>query len=139
MPRLPIWQVGAIAVLLALWAGLSVLLIVSLGDAEALLTRSFAGASRADAFEFLNGVLKLFWFIHTGLALVAFFAVWCRRPDVLVSLLIGPAICLVINAVSQNWSDPNWFLFVGVCTMGWLASLLVGLLYWGVRRVVRLA
>jgi hypothetical protein len=139
MPRIPIWQLGTLAVMLVLWVGLSMLLIWSRGDPEALLKAFFAGASRPDAFTFLNRGLKLFWSIHTGLVLVAVFAVWFRRPDVLVSLLIGPAICLFLGAVSQQWSDPNWFLFVGGCTMGWLASLIVGLLYWGIRRVARVA
>jgi hypothetical protein len=94
---------------------------------------TFAGHSRPDAFHDLNRAALLFWVIHSCLVLTALSATGLRRPDVLVVLLVGPAIGMVIGLLSQDWSDPDWVVFVGVCLMSWLASTLVGLVYWGIR------
>jgi hypothetical protein len=119
--------------MLLIWIGLSWLLVVSQGRPESFLRASFAGNSRPDAFNDLNRTLSYFWAVHSCLFLTALSASWFRRSDVLVVLLIGPAMALGLGVLSQQWNDPNWSVFVGVSLMGWLASTLVGLVYWGVR------
>lgn len=131
--RLPLWRSVTLDALGLLWVGLSWLLVVSRGEPESFLRTRFAGSSRPDAFHDLNRAAALFWVVHSCLALTALSAHRLRRPDVLIVLLIGPAMGLVIGLLSQRWSDPDWVVFVGVCLMGWLASTVVGLVYWGVR------
>lgn len=132
-PRMPFWRSLALGALALLWIGLSGLLIACRGDPESFLQRTFVGHSRSDAFHNLNRTVFLFWVVHSCLVLTALTATWFRNPDILVVLLIGPAIGLIIGSLIQDWSDPNWVVFVGVCLMGWLASTLVGLVYWGVK------
>ncbi|WZO97458.1 hypothetical protein EP7_004492 [Isosphaeraceae bacterium EP7] len=131
--RRSLWQSVILGSMLLLWIGLSWLFVVSRGDPETFLRTTFAGDSRPDAFKALNKASVSFWVAHSCLSLVALSAAWFRRPDVLVVLLIGPAMALGLGVLSQQWSDPNWVVFVGVCLMCWLASTLVGLAYWGVR------
>jgi hypothetical protein len=116
--------------MLLLWIGISWLLIVSQGRPETFLRTSFATYSRPEAFYDLNRTMAYFWVVHSCLTLIALSATWFRRTDVLVVLLIGPAMALGLNVLSQRWSDPHWAVFVGVCLMGWLASTLVSLVYW---------
>ncbi len=94
---------------------------------------TFAGSSQPDAFRDLDKTAICFWVVHSCLVLTALAAIRLGHPDVFVVLLIGPAIGVVIGLAGERWSDPNWAVFVGVCLMGWLASTLVGLAYWGVR------
>jgi hypothetical protein len=132
--RLPLWRSITLGALVLLWIGLSCLLVISRGKPESFLRTTFAGYSRPDAFGHdLNRVAFLFWVVHSCLVLTALSATRLRRPDVLVVLLVGPAMGMMIGLLSQRWSDPDWVVFVGVCLMGWLASTLVGLVYWGVR------
>lgn len=131
--RLPLWRSITLGALLLLWIGLSWLLLISRGDPETFLRTAFAGSSRADALRDLNRAAFLFWVVHSCLSLTALSATRLRRPDVLVVLLVGPAIGMVIGLLSQRWSDPDWAVFVGVCLMGWLAGMLVGLAYWRFR------
>jgi hypothetical protein len=119
--------------MLLLWIGISGLIFVSRGRPETFLRTSFATYSRPDAFYALNRTMRYFWVAHSCLTLTALSATWFRRSNVLVILLIGPAMALGLGVLSQRWSDPNWVVFVGVCLMGWLASTLVSLVYWGVR------
>lgn len=123
----------ALAALVFLWLCLTGLFVVARGDPEAFLWATFGRFSRADAFKHLNGVSFLFWLVHSSLVLVAIAAARFRRSDVLMTLLIGPAIALIICLLDQNWSDPNWFVAVAVCTIGWLVSTIVGGVYWGLR------
>src|SRR4051794_22777870 len=131
--RLPLWRSITLGALLLLWIGLSWLLVVSRGDPETFLRTAFAGYSMPDAFHDLNRAAFLFWVVHSCLILTALSATRLRRPDVLIALMVGPAIGMVLGLLSQRWSDPDWVVFLGVCLMGWLASTLVGLVYWGVR------
>jgi hypothetical protein len=128
-----LWQSVILGSMLLLWIGLSWLLVASRCDSETFLRTTFAGYSRPDAFNALNKAMAYFWVAHSCLSLAALSAAWFRRPDVLAVLQIGPAMALGLGVLSQRWSDPNWFVFVGVCLMGWLASTLVGFVYWGVR------
>jgi heme/copper-type cytochrome/quinol oxidase subunit 4 len=48
-------------------------------------------------------------------------------------LLIGPAIAVIICLLIEDRSDPNWFVVVAVCTIGWLVSTIVGSVYWRLR------
>jgi hypothetical protein len=131
--RLPIWTGIALGVLLLIWVGLSGLLVVSRGDPETFLRTALAASSRPDAFNDLSRTMVSFWVVHTCLFLAALSTIWSRRPDVLAVLLIGPSIGLGIGVSSQQWSDPNWAVFVGVCLIGWLVGTLVGLVYWSAR------
>jgi hypothetical protein len=119
--------------LVFLWLSLSGLFVVAWGDPEAFLWATFGRHSRADAFEHLNGVSFLFWLVHSSLVLIAIAAARFRRSDVLTALLIGPVIALIICLLDQHWSDPNWFVVVAVCTIGWLVSTIVGGVYWSLR------
>jgi hypothetical protein len=131
--RLPLCRSITLGAMLLLWIGISWLLVVSRGNPETFIQTSFATNSRPDAFHDLNRTAVFFWVIHSCLTLTALSATRSRRPDVLLVLLIGPAMALPIALLSQRWSDPQWAVFVGVCLMGWLASTLVALGYWGVR------
>jgi hypothetical protein len=131
--HLPLWRSITLGTLVLLWIGLSCLFVVSRCNPETFLRTTFAKYSRPDAFHDLNRAAFLFWVVHSCLVLTALSATRLRRPDVLVVLLVGPAIGMVIGLLSQRWSDPDWVVFVGVCFMGWLASTLVGLVYWGIR------
>lgn len=133
--RRSLWRSVILGGLLLIWIGLSWLLVVSRFDPETILRTTFARHSHPDAFIALNRGMAYFWLAHSGLSLTAISASWSRRTDVLVVLLIGPAIALGVGVLGQEWSDPNWVVFVGVCFMGWLASTLVGLIYWGLRPV----
>jgi hypothetical protein len=124
-------RISALGCLVLFWFGLSGLLVVSRGDPEAFLRTTFARSSRADTFEHLNGVLVPFWLLHSLLVLIAVAAARHRRSDVLTVLLIGPVIALAISLPGQAWSDPEWFVIVAVCTIGWLVGTLAGGLYWG--------
>jgi len=130
---LPLWRSITLEAMLLLWIGISWLLVVSRGDPETFLRTTFAGYSRPDAFNALNRTMAYFWVAHSCLSLTALSGTWFRRSDVLVVLLIGPAMALGLGVLSQRWSDPNWVVFLGVCLMGWLASTLASLVYWGVR------
>lgn len=131
--RLPLWQGITLGLLVLIWIGVSWLLVVSRGGPESFLRTTFAGSSRPDAFRDLNRTVVLFWVVDSFLVLTALLATRLRRPDVFVVLLVGPAIGLVIGLLSQSWSDPNWSVLVGVCIIGWLASILVCPVYWAVR------
>jgi len=129
-------QAAAPAALTLPWLGLTVLLLVARGDPEALLRRAFVGRARTDAFEHLNGVSTSFWIAHTCLAAVGIAAARSRRAHVLQVLLIGPLMAAAICLIGQDWSDPNWFVVVAVCTIGWLVSTAVAAAYWVSRPAV---
>jgi hypothetical protein len=123
--------------LVLLWLGLSALLLVARGDPEAALRGAFGRHPRADAFAHLDRISIYFWTAHTSLALVAIAAARSRRGDVLTVLLIGPVIALILCFLGQDWADPNWFIAVAVCTIGWLVSTVVGAAYWALRPTAR--
>jgi hypothetical protein len=127
------WRIAALGALVVLWFGLSGLLVVGRGDPEAFLRATFGRHGRADAFEHLNGISVLFWLVHSSLVLTAIAAARYRRSDVLAVLLIGPLIAMVIGLLGQTWSDPNWFVVVAVCTIGWLVGTVVGGVCWRVK------
>ena len=126
----PGWQLATLAVLVALWFGLSGLLFVTRGKPEAFLATTFGRFGRADAFEHLNGISILLWPVHSFLVLTAIAATRCRRTDVVAVLMIGPVIAVAIALLGQRWADPNWFEVVEVCAIGWLVGTVVGALYW---------
>ena len=116
------WRIAAPGALVLFWFGLSGLFVVARGDPEAFLRTTFARSSRADTFEHLNGLSVPFWLVHSSLVLIAMAAARYRRSDVLTVLLIGPVIALAIGLLGQAWSDPDWFVVVAVCTIGWLVG-----------------
>jgi hypothetical protein len=126
-------QTLVLATLVCLWLALTGLLLVSRGNPEAFLLRSVGRYSRADAFKHLNSGLPFFWFVHSCQVLAGIAAARLRRRDVLTVLLIGPAIALAFNLFYQQWSDPNWYVFVAVGTIGWLVSTIVAGVYWSLK------
>jgi hypothetical protein len=124
------FQIGTLALLVAIWLGLTSLLIVSWGRPEAILVRTFGRFSMHDAFDHLNDVSTLVWSIHSILVLVAVAAWWQRRTDVFTVLMIGPVIAATIVLIDQRWTDPNWCDAVAVLSIGPLVGLVVGLAYW---------
>lgn len=116
--------------LVALWLAVTGLLVASRGNPEGFLLNTLGRYSRGDAFKHLNVDLPRFWFMHSALVSTALAAARSRRTDVLIVLLIGPNFALAVNLLGQDWSDPNWSVIVGVCVIGWLASTVVGIVYW---------
>ena len=128
------WRIAVLGALVISWIGLSGLLLFVRGDLEAFLRSTFGRFSRADAFEHVNDIAGTFWLMHSLLVLIAVAAARHRRPDVLAVLIIGPVIALSIGLLRQAWSDPNWFVIVAVCTIGWLVGAVIGGLYWALKR-----
>ena len=115
------------------WLALAALFAASGGSLQAWLRAACAGHARADAFEFLDGIAPMFWGVHTCLASMAVAAARARRPDVLAALVVGPALGLLIAALGEDWSDPNWFVVVAVATIGWGVGVFVGGACWLAR------
>ncbi len=126
----PAWLLVALAILVAAWLVLSVLLIATQGNPGAFLTATFGRSGRPDAFEFVSGVSVLLWWMHSCVVLIAIAASHWHRTDVVVVLLIGPVIALTIALLGQNWEDPNWHDFIAVCIIGWFVSTVVTGCYW---------
>jgi hypothetical protein len=119
-----------LTVLFSVWLSLTGLLVVARGDPEIYLRATLARSSRPDAFEHVSGVSIYLWVVHSSLVLLAIAATWRRRSDVFVVLLIGPAIALAISLLIGDWADPNWFVVISVCTIGWGVGVVVGAAYW---------
>ncbi len=134
--RSPYWQIATLAALAALWIALSVPLVFGRGDVEAYLLSTFKDSARADAFVRLNPTFLLMWIAHSCLLVFGIVAVMVHKPDLFTVLIIGPLIAFVVGLFSQQWSDPDWNLFTGVCFIGWFVSIVTGGVYWlCVRRV----
>ncbi len=129
----PVWLLMTLAILASMWLALSVILIATQGNPEALLTASFGRLTRPGAFEYVNRVSVPLWWVHTCLTLIAILAARWNRTDVVAVLLIGPVIALAIALLSQRWEDPNWHDLLGVCTIGWFVSMVVAGCYWILR------
>ncbi len=124
-----LWRGFVLGVLFSLWFGLSGLLVIARGDVEAFFHKSFRHNSRRDAFYDLNRTYVLFWIFHSSLTITAVAAVRSRRSDVFAVLPIGPAIGLSIGVLCQQWRDPNWAVFVGVCLIGWIVGTIISIIY----------
>jgi hypothetical protein len=123
-----------VAPLLLVWLAASVLILIGQGDVESILGSAFGRHTRPDAFERLNRIAVPFWVSHSVLASLSILAAWHRRVDILLVLLIGPAIALLICVSTQQWSDPNWYVMLAVCSIGWLVGGLVTGCYWFANR-----
>ena len=130
--RLPYWQIATLATLAALWTALSALLALSRGAPEAFLLRTFEDSVRPDAFFALDRALLFFWVVHSCLLILGMVAVRFRRYDVFTVVTLGPAPAFCLSLFSQQWSDPNWTVFIGIWFIGWLVGMVVGGLYWAV-------
>jgi len=113
--------------------GLSGLLVVSWGQPEAFLAKTFVRVSRDDAFAHLNGISTFVWSVHSVLILLESAASQYRRKDVLTVLMIGPVIAASIALACQRWTDPNWFDVVAICSISSRVGSLVGLIYWALK------
>lgn len=127
------WQSLVLLACLLLWVVTTGLLAASRGEVQGLLREALEGSARPDAFRGLDGGFFLFWLTHSCLTLTAIAASARRRSDVLIVLLIGPALTLALGCLTQDWHDPDWAILAGICLMGWLASLIVGTGYWGLK------
>ena len=74
----------------------------------------------------------IFWFEHSTLVFLSLAAAYHRRLDVLLLLLMGPAVVLTAVAVGQQLSaDFSWLEGVkSYYSIAWLASLIAGGEYW---------
>jgi hypothetical protein len=92
---------ATLGVLVSLWLGITGLQVVAGRKPDALLVATFGRFGRADAFEHLNDVSMLFWWVHLFLVLIAIAAARCRRTDVQSVFMIGPVITLAIARVAR--------------------------------------
>ena len=53
-----------------------------------------------------------------------------RKSDLFTVLIIGPILALLVAVTSQDWADPDWNVFAGVCFIGWIAGITSGAVYW---------
>ena len=127
--RLPYWQIAALATIAALWVALSILLILGRGDVEAYLLNAFKDSVRADAFVRLNPTFVLMWIGHTCLLVFGIVAMIVRESDLFTVLIIGPILALLVAVASQQWADPDWNVFAGVCFIGWMVGIVSGGVY----------
>jgi hypothetical protein len=130
LSKSPHWQIALLAVLAALWVALSALVVLGRGDVEAYLLSIFKDSARPDAFVRLNPTFRLMWIAHSCLSLFGLVAVMVHKRDLFTVLIIGPFLAFAIALFSQQWSDPDWNTFAGVCVVGWLASIVAGGVYW---------
>lgn len=138
-PRLPYWQIAAIAIVAALWIALSILWILARGDVESYLVSAFNGSVRADAFVGLNRTFVFMWVGHSSFLVFGVVAMSARKCDLFTVLIIGPILASLVAVVSQDWADPDWNVFAGVCFIGWIVGIISGAvycLYWAVCRRV---
>ena len=123
-----------IAPLLLVWLAASVLILIGRGDVESLLGSAFGHHVRPDAFEGLNQIAVPSWASQSILVSLALVAAWHRRVDIFLVLLIGPGIALLLCLGPEQWSDPNWYNVLAVCSIGWLVGTLVTGCYWLANR-----
>jgi hypothetical protein len=126
----PYWQIATLAVMAALWIALSVPLVSGRGDAEAFLLNTFEHSYRTHPFVSLNPTFFLFWIAHSCLLIFGIVAVMVHESDLFTVLIIGPTLASGVSLFSQQWSDPDWLLFAGVCLIGWLVGIVAGGAYW---------
>jgi len=130
---LPYWQIAAFTIAAASWGGLSILWILARGDVESYLLTAFNGSVRADAFVRLNRTFGLMLVGHTCFLVFGIVAMVVRKRDLFTVLIIGPILALIVAVTSQDWADPDWNVFAGLCFIGWIAGIIsdvVYCLYW---------
>jgi hypothetical protein len=135
--RPPYWQMATLATVAALWVALSIPLILGRGGVEAYLLSTFKDCVRADAFVRLNRTFVLMWIGHTCLLAFCIVAMIVRESDLFTVLIIGPILALLVAVTSQQWADPDWNVFAGVCFIGWLVGNVSGGAYCLYRLCVR--
>jgi len=135
--KLPYWQVAAFAVLAALWVALSILWLLGRGDVETYLLATFKNSVRADAFRGLNSAFQSMWISHTCLLVFCFVAMVAGMSDLFIVLILGPTLALLVAFATQQWDDPHWFIFAGVCSIGCTVGIVVGGAYCGCLLLVR--
>jgi len=122
----------AVVLLVLSWIVVAAGVFLGQGDVESLLLR-IAPPSHPDAFDGINSIVYVFFGLHTVLSFVGWMAVTNRRKDVLLVLLVGPALTIALNGATQDWSDPAWFTIVAVSGIGWLVGIVVATTNWLVR------
>ncbi|ODT99175.1 MAG: hypothetical protein ABS79_04815 [Planctomycetes bacterium SCN 63-9] len=123
-----------VAPLLLIWVAVSGLILAGRGDIESLLNFGFGPHVRPDAFKLLNGIAIPFWVSHSLLTGLAILAAWWRRTDLLSVLMIGPMMGILGCLIAENWSDPNWYDVVAVCSICWFVGSFVTGFYGLVNR-----
>ena len=136
----PHWQIATLAILAGLWIALSIPLAFGCGDAEAFFLSTFRDYARAAHPHIsLSPIFLLFWIAHSCLLILGIVAVTVHKSDLFTVLIIGPTLAFGVSLFSQEWSDPDWLIFTGVCLIGWLVGLVSGgvyCLYWICVRLV---
>lgn len=118
----------ALVALLAAWAGVMALLVVSPNppiDLEAWLFERFP-PRHEDAYDGVNRLASLPFLavLLTWIAVEAVLLIAKTRMLVLVNLL-GPAVAALFVLPATDFSDPSWFLIGAVLTIGCFVGLLV--------------
>ena len=124
---------AALAFLAMQWLGLTFFILFSRGQQGELLQRAFGRANRPDAFHGFAEASYWFWVVHTAWTLLAVAAIRCRQRDVLITLAIGPLFGLAFGGGPQDWTDPNWFAALAVCTIAWFVGTIVAGAVWRAR------
>jgi len=128
--RSPYWQIATLAILAALWIALSIPLAFGGGDAEAFFLSTFKDYARAaHLYVSLGPTFLWFWIAYSGLLILGIMAVTVHKSDLFTVLIIGPTLAFGVSLFSQQWSDPDWLVFTGVCLIGWLVGIVSGGVY----------
>ena len=125
--RWPYWQIATLAILAALWIALSIPLALGCGDAEAFFLTTFADYARAThPCISLSPLYLRFWIAHSCLLILSIAAVTVHKSDLFTVLIIGPTLAFGVSLCSQQWPDPCWLAFTGVCLIGWVVGIVSG-------------
>jgi hypothetical protein len=136
--RSPYWQIPTLAILTALWIALSIPLAFGCGDAEAFFLSTFKDYARAaHPYVSLNPTFVQFWIAHSCLLIFGIVALTVHYSDLFTVLIIGPTLAFGVALFSQQWSDPDWISFTGVCLIGWLMAIVSGGVYCLYKACVR--
>lgn len=94
-------------------------------DIERYLKQNLPGHHMPDAFHGLNGILAIFMLFVTATTLLMTTIEARRQYVLLIPLLFGPTACFAVWLLTENISDPNWFLLLAPTTIGMLVSCAV--------------
>jgi hypothetical protein len=127
----------AYVAIVGIWLPFAALLLSSGGSPEASLRVMFGRYSRPDAFSSVDRIAGLSCILHTLLCALAVIAVSRRRFDVVTVLCIGPSLALLVYVIADGISDPAWYTFLALCSIGETVSIVVALGYWATKPSVR--
>lgn len=124
-------RILAVAALSLAWFVATGLLVSGQGGFGAIESRGTGRLARAGALGLLTGSSILFWIEHISLALLSLFAAFRRRADILLLLILGPAIAFACITLANRWlgaSGPEGL--TNAYSIVWLGSLAVTAEWW---------